>query len=44
MEDDISISALDPKLKREWFVKAAQGDYHALVGLLKKEPKLAAIK
>ncbi|GIY32192.1 uncharacterized protein CEXT_658601 [Caerostris extrusa] len=43
-DDDVSISVLDPKLKREWFVKAAQSDYHALVALLKKEPKLAAIK
>ncbi|GBM83886.1 hypothetical protein AVEN_19616-1 [Araneus ventricosus] len=43
-DDDVSISVLDTKLKREWFVKAAQCDYHALVALLKKEPKLAAIK
>ncbi|GFQ90014.1 uncharacterized protein TNCT_369851 [Trichonephila clavata] len=43
-DDDVSISVLDSKLKREWFVKAAQSDYHALVALLKKEPKLAAIK
>ncbi|GFX86720.1 hypothetical protein TNCV_1409171 [Trichonephila clavipes] len=39
-----SVLQLDSKLKREWFVKAAQSDYHALVALLKKEPKLAAIK
>ncbi|XP_054713156.1 uncharacterized protein LOC129222650 [Uloborus diversus] len=44
IEDNISISVLDPKLKKEWFVKAAQCDYHALVSLLKKEPKLAGIK
>ncbi|XP_055925622.1 uncharacterized protein LOC129957359 isoform X2 [Argiope bruennichi] len=43
-DDDVSISVLDTKLKKEWFVKAAQCDYHALVALLKKEPKLAAIK
>ncbi|GFS86489.1 hypothetical protein NPIL_403511 [Nephila pilipes] len=42
--DSSSTLQLDSKLKKEWFVKAAQSDYHALVALLKKEPKLAAIK
>ncbi|XP_071038885.1 ankyrin repeat domain-containing protein SOWAHB [Parasteatoda tepidariorum] len=44
LDDDISISVLDPKLKKEWFVKSSQCDYHSLVSLLKKEPKLAALK
>ncbi|KAG8192721.1 hypothetical protein JTE90_009744 [Oedothorax gibbosus] len=42
--DDVSISVIDPKLKREWFVKSSQCDYHALSRLLKSEPKLAALK
>ncbi|XP_067120142.1 ankyrin repeat domain-containing protein SOWAHC-like [Centruroides vittatus] len=42
-DDTSSLASLNP-YRREWTLKAAQGDYLSLVRLLKEEPRLANFK
>lgn len=42
-DDTSSLTSLNP-YRREWTIKAAQGDYLSLVRMLKEEPRLANFK